>query len=76
MHSCKKLATTLTLSNQARMLQLTDASVEDNINVFVVTMVTLIYLPASFVSVCLPVQCLLSQLTDRVNNRASRHFSE
>ncbi|KAL4919763.1 hypothetical protein BDW62DRAFT_209470 [Aspergillus aurantiobrunneus] len=32
-YSCEKLATTLTLNNQTRMLQLTDASVEDNANV-------------------------------------------
>ncbi|KAL4802308.1 hypothetical protein BDV18DRAFT_164132 [Aspergillus unguis] len=44
------LATRLTLNNQARMLQLADASAEDNANVFVVTIVSLIYLPASFVS--------------------------
>ncbi|KAL2821645.1 hypothetical protein BJX63DRAFT_223325 [Aspergillus granulosus] len=44
------LATTLTLNNQTRMLHLTDVSVEDNVNVFVVTLVTLVYLPASFVS--------------------------
>ncbi|KAL4942534.1 hypothetical protein BDV06DRAFT_235383 [Aspergillus oleicola] len=44
------LATTLTLNNQARMLQIADASVEDNANVFVVTVVSLFYLPATFVS--------------------------
>ncbi|KAL4987699.1 hypothetical protein BDW68DRAFT_197233 [Aspergillus falconensis] len=44
------LATALTLSSQARMLQLADASVEDNANVFVVTIVSLFYLPASFVA--------------------------
>ncbi|KAL4872656.1 hypothetical protein BDV12DRAFT_182993 [Aspergillus spectabilis] len=44
------LANALTLNNQARMLQLTDASVEDNTNVFVVTMVTMVYLPSSFVA--------------------------
>ncbi|KAL4956043.1 hypothetical protein BDW69DRAFT_203790 [Aspergillus filifer] len=44
------LTTNLTLYNQARMLQLADASVEDNANVFVVTVVSLFYLPASFVS--------------------------
>ncbi|KAL4931548.1 uncharacterized protein BDV17DRAFT_255979 [Aspergillus undulatus] len=51
--SSNLLATTLTLSNQARMLQLADASVEDNANVFVVTVVSLFYLPASFVSIFL-----------------------
>ncbi|KAL4887501.1 hypothetical protein BJY04DRAFT_212537 [Aspergillus karnatakaensis] len=44
------LTNALTLNNQARMLQLTDASVEDNTNVFVVTMVTMVYLPSSFVA--------------------------
>ncbi|KAL4904903.1 hypothetical protein BDW74DRAFT_23535 [Aspergillus multicolor] len=44
------LSTALTLSSQARMLQLADASVEDNANVFVVTIVSLFYLPASFVA--------------------------
>ncbi|KAL5341596.1 hypothetical protein BJX70DRAFT_395660 [Aspergillus crustosus] len=44
------LANALTLTNQARMLQLNNASAEDNTNVFAVTMVTMVYLPASFVS--------------------------
>ncbi|RDW62932.1 uncharacterized protein DSM5745_10043 [Aspergillus mulundensis] len=44
------LATALTLNSQTRMLQLADASVEDNANVFVVTIVSLFYLPASFVA--------------------------
>ncbi|KAL2853683.1 hypothetical protein BJX68DRAFT_233420 [Aspergillus pseudodeflectus] len=56
------------------MLHLTNASVEDNVNVFVVTLVTLVYLPASFVSTFLGMNLFDFDGSDRKDFMVSRRF--
>ena len=50
----------MTVEINNKMLKLTNAAIHDNATVKVVTLVTLIYLPASFVSVRLPFHPLCS----------------
>lgn len=51
-----------------KMLQLTSEAFEDNATVRVVTLVTLIYLPASFVSVSHTIFMHISVLTTRADS--------
>jgi hypothetical protein len=56
------------------ILHLTESTVDDSVTVRVITIVTLVYLPASFVTVCVSTPSRHSSLY-RVNNQANTPYS-